>query len=46
MVAGIYGMNFDMMPELRSPLGYPLALAGMLVACSGLYVYFKRSGWL
>jgi magnesium transporter len=46
MVAGIYGMNFDLMPELRSPLGYPLALAGMLVACSGLYLYFKRSGWL
>lgn len=46
MVAGIYGMNFDMMPELRVPLGYPLTLAGMLVACSGLYWYFKRSGWL
>jgi magnesium transporter len=29
MVAGIYGMNFDVMPELRSPLGYPLALVGM-----------------
>jgi magnesium transporter len=46
MVAGIYGMNFDMMPELRSPLGYPLTIAGMLAACSFLYVYFKRSGWL
>jgi magnesium transporter len=46
MVAGIYGMNFDFMPELRSPLGYPLVLAGMLVICSFLYFYFKRSKWL
>jgi magnesium transporter len=46
MVAGIYGMNFDLMPELRSPLGYPLVLAGMLVICSFLYFYFKRSKWL
>ena len=46
MVAGIYGMNFDVMPELRSPLGYPLVLAGMLVACGCLYRGFKRSGWL
>jgi magnesium transporter len=46
MVAGIYGMNFDVMPELRSPLGYPLVLMGMFVACGALYVGFKRSGWL
>jgi magnesium transporter len=46
MVAGIYGMNFDVMPELRSPLGYPLVLMGMLVACGSLYFGFKRSGWL
>jgi magnesium transporter len=46
MVAGIYGMNFEFMPELKTPLGYPLTLAGMLVACSGLYWYFKRLGWL
>ena len=46
MVAGIYGMNFDVMPELRSPLGYPLVLTGMLVACCALYFGFKRSGWL
>ena len=46
MVAGIYGMNFDVMPELRSPLGYPLVLAGMLIACGSLYFGFKRSGWL
>jgi len=46
MIAGIYGMNFEFMPELKTPLGYPLTLAGMLVACGGLYWYFKRLGWL
>ncbi|HEY7493350.1 MAG TPA: magnesium/cobalt transporter CorA [Candidatus Tectomicrobia bacterium] len=46
MVAGIYGMNFEFMPELKTPLGYPLVLAGMLGACGGLYWYFKRLGWL
>ena len=46
MVAGIYGMNFDVMPELRWPLGYPLVLMGMLMACGALYFGFKRSGWL
>jgi magnesium transporter len=46
MIAGVYGMNFEFMPELRSPLGYPLALGVMLVACGFLYFRFKRSGWL
>jgi magnesium transporter len=46
MVAGIYGMNFDVMPELRSPWGYPLTLTGMFTACGLLYAYFRRAGWL
>ncbi|HQQ77992.1 MAG TPA: CorA family divalent cation transporter, partial [Thermoanaerobaculia bacterium] len=46
MIAGIYGMNFQHMPELKSPWGYPFALGLMLVVCSGLYRAFKRSGWL
>jgi magnesium transporter len=46
MVAGIYGMNFEYMPELKWTFGYPLAVAVMLVACVGLYRYFKRVGWL
>jgi magnesium transporter len=46
MIAGIYGMNFDHMPELRSQFGYPLTLTGMAVICIGLYRAFKRSGWL
>jgi magnesium transporter len=46
MIAGIYGMNFDYMPELRWPLGYPAALLAMVVACGFLYRAFKRNGWL
>jgi magnesium transporter len=46
MVAGIYGMNFEHMPELKWKYGYPLALLVMLTACTGLYRYFKRVGWL
>jgi len=46
MIAGIYGMNFDDMPELRYRYGYPLALAVMAGACLTLYRLFKRSGWL
>jgi magnesium transporter len=46
MIAGIYGMNFRFMPELDSPLGYPLALAAMAVACGYLYARFRRAGWL
>ena len=46
MVAGIYGMNFTQMPELHWAYGYPVALGIMAVACLGLYVAFRRSGWL
>ena len=46
MIAGIYGMNFQHMPELDWPYGYPLSLLTMAVACAGLYAGFKRSGWL
>jgi magnesium transporter len=45
-IAGIYGMNFDHMPELRWEAGYPGVLLLMLIICTGLYRYFKRSGWL
>ncbi|MGI8692775.1 MAG: CorA family divalent cation transporter [Geodermatophilaceae bacterium] len=45
-VAGIYGMNFDHMPELRWQYGYPLVLAVIFTACLTLYRRFKRSGWL
>jgi magnesium transporter len=46
LIAGVYGMNFDHMPELRWLLGYPLALLLMGGSSLGLWLYFKRSGWL
>ncbi|QTC87565.1 magnesium and cobalt transport protein CorA [Brevundimonas pondensis] len=45
-VAGIYGMNFEHMPELRWTYGYPAVMGLILVICLGLYVTFKRSKWL
>jgi magnesium transporter len=45
-VAGIYGMNFDHMPELRWEFGYPAVLVAILIVCSILYRRFKRAGWL
>ncbi|MFF2195676.1 magnesium/cobalt transporter CorA [Streptomyces sp. NPDC058157] len=46
MVAGIYGMNFDHMPELREWWGYPAVLVLMAGLCLGLHRMFKRRGWL
>ncbi len=46
MIAGIYGMNFEHMPELDQWWGYPMALGIMLTACGLIYRSFKRSGWL
>jgi magnesium transporter len=46
MIAGIYGMNFEHMPELGWTLGYPLALAVMAGTCVALYRAFRRNGWL
>jgi magnesium transporter len=45
-VAGIYGMNFDNMPELHWRWGYPMVLGGVLTACVILYRRFRRAGWL
>jgi len=45
-VAGIYGMNFEHMPELKWEYGYPLVLVVMVIVCFTLYRYFKRAGWL
>jgi magnesium transporter len=46
MVAGIYGMNFDFMPELKFAWAYPLVLTLTLGLCLYLYRRFKRAGWL
>ncbi|MDJ0393959.1 magnesium and cobalt transport protein CorA [Rhodococcus sp. G-MC3] len=46
LVAAIYGMNFEDMPELKWHLGYPLAITLMVLCSSGLYLVFKRQKWL
>ena len=46
MVAGIYGMNFQFMPELGWRFGYPLIVGSMVLVCLVLYRQFKKSGWL
>jgi magnesium transporter len=45
-IAGIYGMNFEYMPELGWRFGYPLVLAVMAIICLILYRRFRRVGWL
>jgi magnesium transporter len=46
MIAGVYGMNFDSMPELHWRFGYPLIMSVMVGACGALFLGFRRSGWL
>ena len=46
MFAGIYGMNFDVMPELHWKFGYPLTLLIILVVCFFLYRILRRNRWL
>ncbi|MEO5807274.1 magnesium/cobalt transporter CorA [Devosia sp.] len=46
LVASMYGMNFRVMPELEWQLGYPLALAAMVLSAILPYLFFKRKGWL
>ena len=46
LVSGVYGMNFQHMPELSWRFGYPIALGLMAALCAGLYVIFKRKDWL
>jgi magnesium transporter len=46
MIAGIYGMNFEVMPELRWRFGYPVTLAVMVVADTYLFYRFRKAGWL
>ena len=46
LIAGIYGMNFRHMPELDWTFGYPFALGLMAAVAAGLWVLFKKSGWL
>jgi magnesium transporter len=46
MVFGVYGMNFEHMPELKWTYGYPLVVAVVLLICAVLYRKFKQTGWL
>ncbi|WP_337266900.1 magnesium and cobalt transport protein CorA [Oryzifoliimicrobium ureilyticus] len=45
-IAGIYGMNFENMPELKTQYGYYVVLAVILSLCGILFIRFKKSGWL
>ena len=45
-IAGIYGMNFEYMPELKVPYGYFVVLGVIMITCGFLYARFKRTGWL
>ncbi|RZL53221.1 MAG: magnesium transporter, partial [Variovorax sp.] len=46
LIASIYGMNFDHMPELHWPIGYPLAVTAMLISAVLPLLWFKHKGWL
>ena len=46
LIAGIYGMNFRNMPELRWHLGYPGVLGFMFLVSLSLYAFFRRIDWL
>ena len=45
-IAGIYGMNFDNMPELKWQYGYPLVLGVIVAICGWLYWRFRKNGWI
>lgn len=45
-IAGVYGMNFEEMPELKNSYGYPIALIAMLCSAILPFTYFKRKKWL
>jgi magnesium transporter len=45
LMAGIWGMNFEAMPELKSSIGYPLALGSMALIGTAMYLFFRRGGW-
>ena len=46
MIAGIYGMNFDRMPELHWQYGYYVVLSAIVAITVGLFVTFRRNNWL
>ncbi|MGQ9675124.1 MAG: CorA family divalent cation transporter [Chloroflexota bacterium] len=45
-IAGVYGMNFEHMPELESPWGYPAILFLMALVVIGMVIHFRRQRWI
>jgi magnesium transporter len=45
-IGGVYGMNFDVMPELRWRWGYPAVLVVMVAVAGSMLVWFRRRRWL
>jgi magnesium transporter len=46
LLASVWGMNFEHMPELRSNIGYPLAILAMLISSAIPLIYFRKKGWM
>jgi magnesium transporter len=46
MIAGVYGMNFEVMPELKWTFGYPLSISAMVVIDAVLFFRFRKAGWI
>ena len=46
LIAGVYGMNFEIMPELKWRYGYVVALASMVAVAIALYAYLRKIDWL
>ena len=46
VIASVYGMNFEIMPELNWDFGYPFAILLMITSGFAPYFYFRRKGWL
>jgi magnesium transporter len=46
LITGVYGMNFDIMPELRWKYGYFFVLAMLVAVGGGMLMYFRKKGWL
>ena len=45
-ITGLYGMNFEFIPGLKSPYGFALSISAMLLTSSAIYFWFKRKGWM
>jgi magnesium transporter len=45
LLTGIWGMNFETMPELKYAFSYPMALGLMALIAAGMYRFFRRGGW-